>query len=442
MGPRLPPPRGPHEVTAIETLWRNPWVRGLTYLVLAVLVLLFLITQRGAYAFALQVAVAGFLIAYVLNPLVDLLGRLRVGRGLAVTLVFLLLAQALVVGSVLLTQVLAETARFANLIPDALDNLGDTFGAATGWLGRIGEALPDVLRERLGIEAGGEEFAAQVQEQITAWLTAAAQSLTRFLERLIAEGPQALWAGATTIVSGAFQVVLIAIASAYVLYDFPRLTANVRRFVPVRYRALYGDLTAKADRAIGGYLRGQVLIAITLGFLIWVGLTLVGVPLATAISVLAAVFNLVPYLGPIVATVPAVLLGFTVSPLTALLALIVFLAVNQVEGHVLSPLILGRSTDLHPLTVLVSILVGVGFLGLLGAFVAVPVVALAKVVLEEYLLTRPPYQEDAQGPAPPAGGGASADAPAADAPAATAGGDAAAVADGPPTVSEAARPSP
>lgn len=404
----MPPPRGPHEVTAIETLWRNPWVRGLSYLVLVVLLLLFLITQRGAYAFALQVAVAAFLIAYVLNPLVDLLGRARIGRGVAVTIVFLLLAQAIVVGSVLLSQVVTETARFVNLLPAALANLGDTLGAATGWLGRIGEALPDVLRERFGIEAGGEEFAAQVQEQIAAWLTAAAQSLTRFLERLISEGPQAVWAGATSIVSGAFQVLLIAIASAYILYDFPRLTANFRRFVPVRYRGLYGDLLTKADRAIGGYLRGQVLIAIMLGFLIWIGLTLVGVPLATAISVLAAAFNLVPYLGPIVATVPAVLLGFTVSPLTALLALIVFLAVNQIEGHVLSPLILGRSTDLHPLTVLVSILVGVGFLGLLGAFLAVPVVALAKVVLEEYLLTRPPYQEDGRGRAPPdPGGGAS-----------------------------------
>ena len=400
MARRLAPPRGPHEVTAIETLWQNPWVRGFTYLVLAGLLLYFLITQRAAYAFALQVAVAGFLIAYVLNPLVDLLGRIRIGRGLAVTLVFLLLAQALVVGSVLLTQVVAETARFANLLPSALSNLGDTLGAATGWLGRVGEALPDVLQERFGIDAGGEEFAAQVQEQVAGWLTAAAQSLTRFLEQLIAEGPQVLWAGATSIVSGAFQVLLIAIASAYILYDFPRLTANLRRFVPVRYRILYGDLTAKADRAIGGYLRGQVLIAITLGFMIWIGLSLVGVPLATAISVLAAAFNLVPYLGPIVATVPAVLLGFTVSPLTALLALIVFLAVNQIEGHVLSPLILGRSTDLHPLTVLVSILVGVGFLGLLGAFLAVPVVALVKVVLEEYLLTRPPYQEDADGPAP------------------------------------------
>jgi predicted PurR-regulated permease PerM len=399
--PPLPPPRGPHEVTAIETLWRITWVRGITYLVLLAAVLYFLITQRAAYAFALQVGIAGFLIAYVLNPLVGLLVRARVARGLAVALVFLLLAQALVVGSVLLSQVVAETARFVNLLPAALENLGGTLGTVTGWLGRLGESLPDVLQDRFGIDAGGEEFALRVQEQVTAWLTAAALSLGRFVERIVVDGPQFLLAGATTIVSGAFQVVLIAITSAYILYDYPRLARNVRRFVPVRYRGLSDDLARKADRAIGGYLRGQILIAIGLGFMFWIGLSLIGVPLATAISVLAAVFNLVPYLGPIVATIPAVLLGFTVSPLTALLALIVVLAANQIEAHALGPLILGKSTNLHPVTVLLSILVGVGFLGLLGALLAVPVVALVKVVLEEYLLTRPPYQEEVVAAPPP-----------------------------------------
>jgi len=391
---RLPPPRGPHEVTAIETLWRNAWVRGLTYVVLTVALVTFLITQRAAYAFALQVAVAGFLIAYILNPLVDLLVRLRIGRALAVTLVFLLLTQALVAGSVLFSQVVAETARFVNLLPAALTNLSEAFSAVTGWLGGLSEALPDFLQERFGIENGREEFSVQVQEQLAAWLTAGAQALTRFLERMLTEGPGVLVAGATTIVSGAFQVVLIGIAAVYILYDFPRLTGNVRRYVPVRYRGLYVDLTAKADRAVGGFLRGQVLISLSIGLLVWIGLTLIGLPLATAISVLAAVLNLVPYLGPIVATIPAVLLGFTVSPLTALLALIVFIVANQIEAHLLGPMILGKSTNIHPVTVLVSILVGVGFLGVLGAFLAVPVVALAKVVLEDYLLTRPTYQED------------------------------------------------
>jgi predicted PurR-regulated permease PerM len=400
-------PPAAHEITAIETLWRNVWVRGATYVLLVSAIVLFLVTQRSAYGFALQVGLIGFVIAYVFNPVVEALGRVRIGRGFAVVLVYLVLAQALVVGSVLLTQVVTETARFASLLPAALGNLSESLGSATGWFGGIGEWFTGLLQDRLGIEVGGEDFAVQVQAQVAAWLTAAAQSLSRFLERVLSDGPSVLLQGATSIVSGAFQGVLIAIASAYLLYDYPRVTANVRRFVPSRWRTLYGDLTAKADRAIGGYLRGQILITILVGFLIWLGLTILGVPLATAIAVLSAVFNLVPYLGPIIGATPAILLAFTVSPLTALLVVVVFVAANQIEGHVLAPLILAKSTDLHPVTVLISILVGVGFLGLLGALLAVPVVAMAKVVLEEYLLTRPSYTGEvavATAGGPPPGG--------------------------------------
>src|SRR5690606_18103552 len=116
-----------------------------------------------------------------------------------------------------------------------------------------------------------------------------------------------------------------------------------------------------------------------------------GVPLATAIAFIAAVFNLVPYLGPVVGAVPAVLLGLTVSPLTALLAVGVFIVANQLEGNPLSPMILSRSTNLHPVTVLLAIMAGLGVYGLVGALLAVPLVALSKVLLEDYVLRRPEF---------------------------------------------------
>lgn len=396
----LPPPRNPGEVTAIELLWRNPWVRGVTFVLLAASVVFFFVSQRQAFSAALLVGTAGFLIAYILNPLVELLMRLKLRRyalprGVAVVVVFLFVLNLMVAGSVLFGQVVNEAARFVNLLPEALEQLARSLANIGGWLAALSASLPEFLQERIGFEASSDDFSAQVQEQVGVWLLAAAQALVGFLERLLNEGPGALVVGATTIVSGAFQGVLIVIASAYILYDMPRLAANLRRFVPVRYRPLYSDLARKADRAVGGFLRGQVLISITIGTLIWIGLSLLGVPLATVLAVLAGVFNLVPYLGPIVATIPAVLLAFTVSPLTALLALIVIFVANQLEAHLFSPMILGKSTNIHPVTVLISILIGVGFLGVLGAFLAVPVVAMAKVVLEEYLLTRPAYQEEA-----------------------------------------------
>ena len=246
------------------------------------------------------------------------------------------------------------------------------------------------------METTGDQVSEQVRQQLLGILERSAEGINSVLESLVTDGPSFLLSGATTFISATVQVFLILVASAYFLYDFPRFTANFKRFVPVRWRPLYDDLAVKADRAVGGYLRGQLLITTLLGIMIWIGLSLAGVPLALAISFLAAIFNLVPYLGPIIGVVPAVLFGITVSPFTAVIAILVFIAANQVEGNLLSPLILSRAVRLHPVTVLLAIVSGLGLLGFVGALLAVPTVALVKVILEEYLLTRPPYQLEDQ----------------------------------------------
>lgn len=386
----------PYRPTAFEIVWKSPWVRALTYLAAILLVLWLLITYRGQYAFALQVGIIGFVVAYVLNPVVNALQRIKVRRAVGVVIVYLVLLNVIVLGSVLITEVVSELGNFINLIPEALSNIANLTGNISAWAAQRLESLPDFLSDRLGINTN-EDVAVQIQDQFATIVANATESITNVLENLVREGPAFLLSGATTIISATLQVFLILLASAYFLYDFPRFTEAFRRIVPTRWRELYDDLSSKADKAVGGYLRGQLLITLILGVFIYIGLSIIGVPLALAISFLAALFNLVPYLGPIIGVIPAVLLGFTVSPLTALLAVVVFLVANQLEGNVLAPYILSKSTNLHPVTVLLAILVGAGMFGLLGALLAVPVVALGKVILEEYLFTRPAYQTIPEG---------------------------------------------
>lgn len=399
-GPPWPRSHAPvsHEVTALELVWHYTWVRATVYLLAAALLLVALWSLRDRYSFALQVGLIGFVVAYVLNPVVDALGRIRVRRPIAVVIVYLALAQVLVFGSILIGQVVVELSRFVNLIPEAVDSLGNQFARLGVWIQGFLERLPpsfsDFLNGRLGVQPGAEDLGLQAQDRVAGVLEATVGNLLQLFERVLSGGPSVLLSSATSIVSTTLQAFLILLAAGYFLYDFPRFTANFRRFVPVRWRPVAYDVLAKTDRAVGGYLRGQLLITALLGILIWIGLTLIGIPFATAISFLAAIFNLVPYLGPIIGTIPAVLLGFTVSPWAALLAVVVFLVANQLEANVLSPLILSRSVDLHPVTVLLAIMAGLGLLGFVGALLAVPMVALTKVLLEDYLLTRPAYQVD------------------------------------------------
>jgi predicted PurR-regulated permease PerM len=385
-------PTKQRHITAFEIVWSSPWVRAITFLVLGLLVLWILWTTRKAYAFALQVGLIGFGIAYVLNPLIEGLKRIKVRRAFGVVIVYIGVFTLLIFGSVLITQIITELSGFVSRIPQAFNNIGSLTARISSWFTNIVSSLPTFLSSRFGVQTSSDELSTQIQTQLTSFLQSGIESINALLQRLARDGPSVLLSGATNVLSTTAQSFLILLTSAYFLYDYPRFTANFKRFVPVRWRPLYEDLTEKADVAVGGYIRGQLLITLIIGVLIFIGLTIVGVPLALPISFLAALFNLVPYLGPIVGMIPAVILGFTVSPLTALFAVIVFIVANQIEGNVLGPYILSKSTNLHPVTVLLAILVGAGLFGLLGALLAVPVSALLKVVLEEYLLKRPAYQ--------------------------------------------------
>ena len=351
--------------TALELIWQNTWVRALAYIVLIVFGVLALWRLRQGYAFALQVAIIGFTIAYILNPLVEMLGKWHIRRSFAVVMVYILLIIVIFLGSLLVTQVVAETERFVRLIPDAVSALVTLFELGNVWFEGLLANLPDFILERFVPEQTQEsaDIAELARNTIGSFLQRIAEAINTTLQNFLSSGGTALLSGVANVLATTLQVFLILVASAYFLFDYRKITTSFKRYVPLYYRPLYRDIASKADRTIGGYLRGQLLIAVVLGVMVWIGLTIVGVPLALAISFLAAVFNVIPYLGPIIGTIPAALLGLTESPLTALLAILVFLVANQLEGNILSPMILSRSTNLHPVTVLLSILAGAGLLG-------------------------------------------------------------------------------
>ena len=379
--------------TAFEIVWRNVWVRAAVHAFLIVGVIWFLIAFRERYTFALQTAVIGFVIAYILNPLVSGMGRIGVRRAPATVFVYILVIALLVFGTYLLTTVVADLTRFIRAVPRALETLTPLIANISDTITSWQENLPGFLADRFGVDAGRADVSQEVENRITGLFQQAANGLAALLENVLNEGPGFLLSGAAGIFSTTLQVFLILVASAYFLNDFPRFIANFRRFVPVRYRSFYQDVGKKMDLAVGGYLRGQLLIAVVLGFFIYLGLFLIGVDSALAISFFAAIFNLVPYLGPIIGAVPAVLLALTTAtPFTsALLVIVLFIVANQLEGNLLSPFILSKSTNLHPVTVLIAITFGLGAFGLVGAIFAVPTVALIKVLLETYLLRRPAY---------------------------------------------------
>nr|MBA2578793.1 AI-2E family transporter [Euzebyaceae bacterium] len=157
---------------------------------------------------------------------------------------------------------------------------------------------------------------------------------------------------------------------------------------PRRARADAEAIGARVWFTIGAYIRGQLVIAVVDAVLIGLGLWIVGVPLALPLAVLVFFGGLFPIVGAVAAGIVAVLVALATGGLTsALIVLAIVVAVQQVEGHLLAPIVLGKATELHPVAVIAALTAGAVLLGVLGAFLAVPIAASATRAVG-YLRTR------------------------------------------------------
>jgi predicted PurR-regulated permease PerM len=361
---------------AFRQVWANPYVRVLVYLLLFYLA--FRLLQKAWPA--LQVLLTAFAFAYLTHPLVRFFEARRLPRVLGVVLVYLGLGLFLGLTSFLTAQTVVELSRLAQELPRLLDPL---------WAWLLG--LPDRI-QAVPVPESLKPVLAEASRNMQGLLQGFLETLLRFVQGLLGQGGNLLGFFAS-LVGGIFQLLAALTVSVYFLYDLPRLGQAALRVFPEPYQPLVADLARKLDRSVGGFVRGQLLVAFLVGLIVGIGLWLVGVPLAASLGFLAGVFNLIPFVGVIVSGVPALLLAATGGWLKVLLALLVLWLANQLEGNLLGPLIVGRATRLHPVTAIAAILVGASLFGLWGALLGVPTAAFLKVLLEDYYQRSRLYRE-------------------------------------------------
>ena len=165
------------------------------------------------------------------------------------------------------------------------------------------------------------------------------------------------------------------------LLDLKTIKACVYRVFPRDSKSEWWDLMDSLDAVLNGFVRGQVIIAVLVGLMSALALTILGVRFALILGLIAGVFELVPYFGPVLGALPAVSLALLESPLLALKVTVAFIVIQQVESAILSPKIMGDRVGLHPVAVILAVLVGGHLFGFWGIVLAVPGAALAKVLL-------------------------------------------------------------
>jgi predicted PurR-regulated permease PerM len=192
--------------------------------------------------------------------------------------------------------------------------------------------------------------------------------------------------GAVTVLLGtaAFLGAMIAIPvlAAYLLFDSEIIKRFFMGFVPEKRRDTTLGLLGELEEVLGGFIRGQLLVGGSIGIIIAIGLMICKVPYAILIGAVAGALDLIPYIGPVIAFLPAFVIGFSAGGISkALLVGVVFLVANQLEGHVIAPNIVSRTIKLSPSAIVLSVLIGGELWGVAGMFIAVPVAGIIRVLL-------------------------------------------------------------
>jgi predicted PurR-regulated permease PerM len=185
------------------------------------------------------------------------------------------------------------------------------------------------------------------------------------------------------LLSGLLDVLMILLLALYITTDGPRIGRYLRAFLPPDRHEQSSRITSRIFIRLGGWVSGQLLLCVIIGFMSWVGLVLIGVPYAVVLALIAGIMEAVPNIGPIIAAVPAIIVAALYSPWQAVLVLILYLVIQQLENYVIVPRVMSKAVELHPLAVLLALMVGGELMGVLGAVLAVPVTAAISVVVDE-----------------------------------------------------------
>jgi predicted PurR-regulated permease PerM len=327
-------------------------------LILGFFVWRYLLTPVGIIFPPLILAVV---VVYLLNPIVSIMERRGIGRVWATLITYVVILGAIVVAMRLLVPIIADqVSAFARAAPDLLDRSQE-------WLDDLNRRFDlnldvEQVVQSLGPSGEGGQFISQ------------------------------LFSFTAGVLHGVLVFVIGLLVAFYLTVDLPKIRRTTMAAIPPRHTDEVRSVMSDISRAVGGYFRGQLLVALFVGLASTLALYIVGLPYWALVGALAGLFNLIPLIGPILAAGIAVFIAFTTGSsegwlhlhpgwALALGSTLGLLLVQQIDNHIITPNVIGRTVSLHPVTVMLALLAAGSLFGLPGMLLAVPVVGSAKVLI-------------------------------------------------------------
>ncbi len=285
------------------------------------------------------------LIMAILNPLVTKLAKRKIPRPLSVIVVYILVFVLIIICfSALVPPLISQTTTFINHFPDFIADLG----------------VPYLYSEQVM-----QQFIGQLGS-----VPAKAAQLT------------------LSVLSNLLEVITVLVFAFYLLMMREHLDDHLAPFFTEGKKQQIDRIIDILENRLGGWARGQILLMLAVAFANYVGLLILGIPFALPLAIFAGFLELVPYVGPFIAAIPAIIIGFSISPYLGFAAAALAFLIQELENYILVPKIMQRSAGVNPIITLVALAIGYNLAGIVGLLISVPCAITLEVLTRELYFSR------------------------------------------------------
>ena len=300
----------------------------------------------------------GFIIAWLFEPVVSYLQKNKIPRVASCIIVYIILIGMLsLFGYLFVPSLISQVKDFVAIAPSIFNELTDFCMRVI----RMFDAnrLVDTVSLKSSIMSLVSDYGMSI-----------ASSLPKYLLNI-----------GRALFNGGLNFVLGLMIGFYLLFDFDKVNRSIRNLLPTEWRDNYDELTKRINTSLRSYVQGVLIIMLLVFLTQSIGLTLAGLEAPIVFALFCAVTDIIPYFGPYIGGIPAVIVGFTMSPITGICVLISILVVQALENNFYQPLIMGHTMKLHPVTIMAGLLLFGHFFGIVGMVLATPVIATLKIFI-------------------------------------------------------------
>lgn len=303
--------------------------------------------------------ILAFIAYYLLNPIINLLEKVRIKRIWGIIIIVLSIS-GILTGVVLITAPIIEA------------QVTDLVKAFPKYLTQMGDNIQSSLKHSM--------FGPYYDEGYN-WLVSNLSDLPSKISEYLGGAIEGFKNVASTLTNAVIALITFPVILFFLLKDGVRFKEYFLTLLPPKFRKDINQILKNMDNQVGSYIQGQIIVALCIGILLYIGYLIIGLDYAIVLAIIAAVTSVVPYLGPMIAISPAIIIAIVTGPFMILKLALVWGAVQFLEGNFISPNIMGKTMQIHPLTIVIVLLVAGNLFGLIGVILGIPGYAILKVLI-------------------------------------------------------------